>query len=116
MAQRTKYAWILKHYTDQGWEIDVVERTYSIGGKAVTFDLFGFGDLYGYRGKLHIIVQATTDAHHGAHVTALLANPRVEKYLRARNGNCVEAISECTRAKSKKGQVRVTAILRSDFD
>lgn len=115
MAQRTKYAWVLKHYIDQGWEIDVVERTYKIGREARTFDLFDFGDLYGYRGKEHLIVQVTDDSHHGTHRTDLRGNPAVLRWLGASSLNHVELISECTRAKSKKGQIRVDRITLADF-
>lgn len=115
MAQTTKYAWVLKWYTDQGWRVGVVERTYRIGGKAQTFDLFTFGDIYGYRKGHHVIIQVTTDPNHGAHKTAMLANPEVVAYLRASRWNHVHLISEHTRAKSKKGQIRLDEITLADF-
>lgn len=123
MPRRTKYAWALKHYTDEGWRVGVVERTYTIEGRAQTFDLFTFGDMYGYRqGHVsgicdHIIIQVTTDRSHADHLKALLANPEVERYLRATPRNHVHLISEHRdqRAPRKLGQVRIRPILRSDF-
>lgn len=117
MARHTKYAWALKHYVDDGWEVDVVERTYRIGEKAQSFDLFSFGDMYGYRGLDHLIIQVTTDRDHKGHADDLKANPRVEKWLRASVHNHVELISEHRdkRAPRKLGQVRVEVIILPDF-
>ena len=122
MARTTKYAWVLKHYVDLGWEIDVVERTYSFGQpggqrKAQSFDLFGFGDLYGYRLREHLIVQATTDRDHAGHEKALLANPAVLRWIGASPYNHVELISEHRdkRSPGKLGQVRIRAITLADF-
>ena len=116
MAQKTKYAWVLKYYTDAGWRVGVVERTYKIEGKAQTFDLFTFGDIFGYRRKNYVIIQVTTDPNHGTHMTAMLRNPDVEEWLRDNPGrNHVHLISEHTRSKSKKGQLRIDEITPANF-
>lgn len=115
MPRTTKYAWTLKWYTDQGWRVGVVERTYKIGGRAQTFDLFTFGDMYGYGKGQHVIIQVTNDHDHAEHRTALLANPEVRDYLRDSRYNHVHLVSEHRRAKTKKGQVRIDKITLADF-
>lgn len=117
MARTTKYAWALKHYTDAGWRVGVVERTYKIDGRAQTFDLFTFGDMYGYRLQEHVIIQVTTDRDHAGHAKSMLANPDVEKYLRASPRNHVHLISEHRdkRSPGKLGQVRVQIFKASNF-
>lgn len=115
MATTTKYTWALKYYIDDGWEMEVVERWIPTKPKPQTFDMYGFGDLYGFRGRDHLIVQVTDAQHEPEHLRAILAEPRAEKWARASRYNHIELITKNKRGIRKLGEIKVRVIIPSDF-
>lgn len=116
--RRTQLAWAIKWYLDTDWEIDVCQRTVRCGNKAITFDLFGFGDLYAFRGDEHLIIQATSTQHHVDHFNKICKSLLARKWYQASDRNFIHVISQNTRAKGVKverGQIRLSQIIRSDF-
>jgi hypothetical protein len=50
----------LRHYREQGWTVEVVERWISYGTGGVRRDLFGFIDIVGMQASQLVGIQATT--------------------------------------------------------
>ncbi len=116
--RRTQLAWAIKWYLDTGWEIDVCQRTVRCGKIAVTFDLFGFGDLYAFRDEEHLIIQATSGQHHAERLKKICGSVLARKWHQASDMNFIHVISQNTRAKGvkvEKGQIRLSQLIGSDF-
>jgi len=114
----TQLAWAIKWYLDTGWEIDVCQRTVRAGNKAITFDLFGFGDMYAFRDQEHLIIQATSADHHADRFKKICRSPLAKRWHNASEMNFIHVISQNTRAKGvkvAKGQIRLNQILAADF-
>lgn len=116
MAKATRNAWAMKHYMDQGWNMEVVERVVKVGKKAISFDFFGFGDLYGFKGMDHLIIQVTEYSNHSHRLTKVLKHPNARLWVMSSPHNAIHVISIDSKGYTKKkGKIRVTDVTPANF-
>ena len=114
----TQFAWAIEWYMKSGWEVGICQRSVRSGRNVITFDLFGFGDLFAFRDEEHLIIQATSGSHHAERMKKICMSALAKKWHQASATNFIHVISQNTRAKGVKvepGQIRLSQLIDSDF-
>ena len=117
-GSKSQLAWAIKFYADMGWEIDVCQRTVRVGRKAITFDLYGFGDLHGFKRGAVAIIQVTSEQHRPDHKRKILASTRAGKWINNGPYCQIHLITKNTRstgARTPKGEIKIYEFHPKDF-
>ena len=114
----TQLAWAIEWYMKTDWEVGICQRSVSRGRVSITFDLFGFGDLFAFRWDEHLIIQATSANNHADRFKKICNSALAKKWNGASEMNFIHVISQNTRAKGvkvAKGQIRLSQLMAGDF-